>query len=342
MNFFITNTADAKWSDIIARSKQYDFFHTRCYHQLDKGGQPLLFAACSGAAFLALPLIVRTIPGTNLKDCTSAYGYCGPVSNVDFRDLPEEMFAHFRRELDQLFKKEKIITAFSRLHPIIMGDHLFSNFGTIRHVNKTVAIDLRLPGTEQTRRYRKSNKSEINRMRKEKKYLIKEAKSDDEIMSFVAIYHETMRRVNASAHYYFGYDYFYSLLNNSCFIAKLILATKDDRIIAGAIFTIAGNIMQYHLAGTADEYIRDAPMKLIIDEARLMGTRYGLEYLHLGGSAGDNDNDSLFLFKSGFSDIRFRSRVWQYIADEEKYQDLNKLFKGNSASPSNYFPFYRS
>ena len=54
-----------------------------------------------------MPLILRTIAGTDLKDCTSAYGYCGPVSNCDFKDLPEEMFVQFRCELQQFFKREK-------------------------------------------------------------------------------------------------------------------------------------------------------------------------------------------------------------------------------------------
>ena len=179
-------------------------------------------------------------------------------------------------------------------------------------------------------------------MRKENKFLVREAESQDEIRDFVRLYHNTMKRVNASGGYYFEYDYFYNLLNNPCFKSKLLLAKIEGRAAAGAVFTIAGRIMQYHLSGTADDHIREAPMKLIIDEARMMGNTMGLEYLHLGGSVGDKDDDSLFLFKSGFSDIRFQSRVWQYIVDEEKYRDLNTLFKGTSDQSSNYFPIYRS
>jgi|KBSSwiStaDraftv2_1062776.scaffolds.fasta_scaffold01194_19 hypothetical protein len=340
--FSIVNITNPIWTDLVAKSKQYDFCHTRSYHQLDKGGTPLLFVICDNACFLAMPLILRTIAGTNLKDCTSAYGYCGPLSNCEFRDLPKEMFVQFRCELQQFFRRENIITVFSRLHPIIMADEVFTGFGIIRRVNKTVAIDLTLPVAEQKRRYRKSNKSEINQMRKEKKFVIKEATSEDEIRDFVNIYHDTMKRVNASRGYFFEYDYIYNLLNNSCFKSKLLLAMTEGRAVAGAVFTIAGRIMQYHLAGTADEYIREGPMKLIIDEARMIGNAIGLEYLHLGGSVGDKDDDSLFLFKSGFSDIRFQSRVWQYIVDEEKYRDLNTLFKGSSDQSSNYFPIYRS
>src|SRR5687768_11932887 len=139
-SFSVIGITDADWPVIITQSHQYDFYHTQSYHSLEKGGDPLLFVARFGADFLALPLILRKISQTDYKDCTSAYGYCGPVSNLDFKDVRPEMFVYFRTELNRYFKEQNIVTAFSRLHPIIIGDELFSNFGTIRNINKTVAI----------------------------------------------------------------------------------------------------------------------------------------------------------------------------------------------------------
>ena len=341
-SFSVIGITDKQWPELIAQSKQFDFYHTRAYQSLEKGGDPLLFVARLGMDFLALPLIVRKIIQTDFKDCTSAYGYCGPVSNLDFKDFPPELFDYFRSELNRYFKEQNIVTAFSRLHPIFIGDELFSNFGTIRNNNKTVAIDLGLSLAEQVKQYRKSVKSEINQLRGRKGYKVIEANSEQDIRTFIAIHQDTMNRVNATKNYFFGYDYFYNFLNNKCFTSKLLLAVKEGEIAAGAIFTITDKIMQYHLAGTKEEYIPDAPMKLILDEARLIGNQSGLKYLHLGGSVGENDDDPLFRFKAGFSDIRFRSRVWQYIVDEEKYSELNKLFKPNVEKTGNYFPFYRS
>ncbi len=341
-SFSVIGITDEKWPELIAQSNQYDFYHTQAYHTLEKGGDPLLFVARYGTSFLALPLILRKISQTDFKDCTSAYGYCGPVSNLDFKDVPPELFAYFRIELNRYFKEQNIVTAFSRLHPIIIGDELFANFGTIRNNNKTVAIDLGLPPAEQVKQYRRSVKSEINQLKIKKGYKVIDANSEQDIKAFIAIHQQTMNRVNARKNYFFEYEYFYNFLNNKCFTSKLLLAIKDGEIAAGAIFTITGTIMQYHLAGTQEEYIPDAPMKLILDEARQIGNQWGLKHLHLGGSVGENDDDPLFRFKAGFSDVRFRSRVWQYIVDEEKYVGLNKLFKPNVEKSGNYFPFYRS
>ena len=111
------------------------------------------------------------------------------------------------------------------------------------------------------------------------------------------------------------------------------------KITAGAIFTITKKIMQYHLAGTTEQYIRETPMKLILDEARLLGNRLGMESLHLGGGVGGSDEDSLFKFKSGFSDKQCEFKVWQYITDITKYNELSKDIADKN---SNFFPLYRS
>lgn len=340
-SFSVIEITDKRWQEFIVQSRQHDIYHTQTYHLLQKEGDPLLFVAQYDHDFLALPLILRKINQTDFRDFTSSYGYAGPVSNLDFEDLKPEMFAYFRSELNQYFKERKIVTAFSRLHPIIVGDKLFENFGIVRNIKDMVAIDLGLPWEEQEKQYRESHKRKIRQLREKKGYLVREANSEEELRDFVGIYKENMKRVNASINYFFDYDYFYELLHNKSFSSKLLLAIKNGEIAAGSVFTIAGKIMQYHLNGTKERYLQEAPMKVIIDEARLIGNQLGLEYLHLGGSVGDIETDSLYYFKAGFSDTRFRFRVWQYVADEKAYDYLNQLFETHSKT-SNYFPLYRA
>src|SRR5690606_25754286 len=142
------------------------------------------------------------------------------------------------------------------------------------------------------------------------------------IERFIDIYYETMDRVNASSYYYFSRDYFHRFVHNKAFETKLLISKYQGKIIAGAIFTITKKIMQYHLAGTTNEYISLTPMKLILDEARLLGGQIGTEHLHLGGGVGGSDDDSLFRFKSGFSKNFKQFSVWKYVVDEEKYNLL--------------------
>lgn len=335
----VIESDNSEWTETIGKCNNFDFYHTQSYHQLDDKNRPVLLSLVNEGTIVALPLIIRSIPNTQLFDCTSAYGYCGPISNLQSKDIPVAHLEHFRRELIEFFKKSNIVSAFTRLHPLIYSEDFFTDFGSIRYLNKTIAIDLSLSPEDQRKQYRKSNKSELNQLRRKGFYVV-EAQTEHEIDAFIAIYNETMLRVNASSMYFFNREYFYRFLTSTDFKSKLLLAKFEDTIVAGAIFTITKGIMQYHLAGTASEYIKVTPMKLVIDEARLLGNELNLKYLHLGGGVGGSDDDPLFYFKAGFSGYFCQYKVWQYIVDERKYNDL--VTESNADRASDFFPLYRS
>lgn len=338
--FKAISSKSKEWSLILQKSDSYDFYHTAFYHSLDKEGEGFMLYATNEKDFIALPLIIRKIDGTIYSDATSVYGYCGPIASQDIKDVDVNLLEYLQNEITKYFTSSNIIAAFSRLHPLIEQKSLFNNFGEVLELNKTVSIDLTLPIEIQRRAFRKSLKSDLNQLRR-KGYTSVVAASKEEIDEFIDIYYETMDRVEATPNYYFSKEYFHNFLSNNEFSNKLILAKKDEIITAGAIFTISGNIMQYHLAGTRSEYSRDTPMKLILDEARMIGTEMELTDLHLGGGVGGHDDDSLFHFKSGFSKSFKQFSIWRKIFNQEVYDKLVKE-KGLENSDSSYFPLYRS
>jgi hypothetical protein len=338
-NFKVIKSDQKEWSEILSRSSFFDFYHTQSYNILENDGESLLFVASIENNFIAYPLILREIPNTNYFDCTSVYGYCGPISNLQHREINEALKLHFKESIMEYFQQNNIVSCFSRLHPVFENENILDDFGKTISLNKTIAIDLTIPLEEQRRKYRKSNKYEINKLKKEN-YVVEIAKTTQEIDAFVDIYTETMERVNATENYFFDRDYFHYFLNNPCFDSKLLLAKKEGVVIAGAIFTITNKIMQYHLAGTKYEYIRKTPMKLILDEARLLGNELNLDYLHLGGGVGGSDDDSLYKFKSGFSDKNFAFKIWQLIVNQELYDKLMNDKKVDKTS--SFFPIYRA
>jgi len=339
IEFSVIEVNDNQWSKVVKKCKKFDFYHTQSYHLLEKDNRPLLFSLKFDDEVLALPLIVRKIPKTEMFDCTSAYGYCGPISSVSLDLVSSEIILEFHKELINFFNKNNIIAVFSRLHPLNSKGMFFNEFGIVKDLNKTIAIDLRLTFDEQRKQFRKSNKSELNQLRRNG-YEVRIANSKEDIDVFIAIYNETMERVAAKQEYLFDDEYFYQFLNNTDFTSKLFLATFENKIIAGAIFTITNKVMQYHLSGTTQEFIRATPMKLIIDEARILGNELQLEFLHLGGGVGGSDNDSLFNFKSGFSKFECQYQIWQMIIDQNKYDEL--VIKNGLSTASNFFPLYRA
>ena len=335
-NFEVIDTDNPKWDVLVKSSFIYDFHHTSFYHKIDNIYTSIMFVVTDNEDFIVFPLVLRPIEGTPYFDLTSIYGYGGPITNRKDFTFSSDLIYFFRENFINYCKENNIISAFSRLHPLMDQEVFFSGMGEVSSLNKTVAIDLRLSPEEQKRQYRKSNKSELNQLRR-KGFYVEEAKNTEEIDRFIEIYYETMDRVEASPYYYFSKEYFHSFLNNDFFGNKLLLAKFEDKIIAGAVFTTTDKIMQYHLAGTTEEFIKVTPMKLILDEARLIGNDLSLEFLHLGGGVGGSDEDSLFKFKSGFSDLYCQFSVWKYIADESVYTQLSKDKKQSA-----FFPLYRS
>ena len=342
MKFEILDVSSQKqlWIDTLKKCKRYDFYHTATYHTIEEDTHTSqLFIASDDTQIIALPLIIRTIEGSEFKDATSVYGYAGPVASVDFDQLNPAFISFFKDQLKNYFTSEGIISVFSRLHPLIETNNFFNDLGEEVLLNKTVSIDITLEIDEQRRKYRKSNKYEINQLKK-KGFEVVEASSDQDINAFITIYTENMERVNATENYFFSKEYFYSFLKNEEFKNVLLLAKKDDVIVAGAIFTICNDIMQYHLAGTSEAFLKETPMKLILDEARLVANKLDLKYLHLGGGIGGTDTDGLFRFKSGFSDNFFRFSVWKYIHSQDNYKKLSEAVGADT--DSSFFPLYRS
>lgn len=327
-----------RWKEVLDKCKVYDFHHSAFYHKIDNNQECRLCVYTENDSFIAFPIVVRGIPETDFFDFTSVYGYAGPLTNQDIVEV--SFLQGFKQAFDSYCIDNNIVCGFTRLNPLIPNQkEILSAVGTVIDLNKTVYIDLTKSMDEQRKEFRKSLKSELNQLRR-KDYEVKEATTRDQIDSFVAIYYETMDRVDADKYYYFSKEYFYNFLENKDFDSKLLLAYQGGSITAGAIFTFSRGIMQYHLAGTKNEFIRETPMKIILDEARILGTSLNQNYLHLGGGVGGHDDDSLFKFKSGFSKDFAQFSIWKSIFNENMYNQLVKQ-RGLENSNSTFFPLYR-
>jgi len=311
----------------------HDVYHTYDYHNISCRSKdyPVLLKYQNLKTTILFPLIIRKIDNTNYSDITSSYGYPGPLCSS--KKVTKEEALDFSSQLKAFFKDFNIISVFSRLNPIIDNSDVLSQIGSIESLNQTVVIDLNLGLEQQRSQYRKSNKSEINQLRR-KGYEVHKANSDEEIDLFVQIYNENMDRLGASKEYYFNRDYFLRLLESKSFQTEILIAKNGNVVTSGAIFMICDKIMNYHLSGTSKKYLNDHPMKLIIDDARLLGNNLNLSALHLGGG-----NDSLFLFKSGFSESRLTFKIWKHIVDKKIYNQLSKNSKNKNKG---FFPEYRS
>lgn len=331
-------TTKHDWNITLSKVNSYDFYHTYDYHQLSKrtNEKSVLLVYQNDTVLIAIPLVLRPIEGTDYFDITSVYGYPGPVSKNITGDFDNQVFV---LELNKYFLNNNVVSVFSRLNPYINHQKkILKNMGKCVDLSSVVFINLTNNLDAQRSGYQKRIKTQINKARRLCN-IVKATKKED-IDAFIDIYYENMNRVNADDYYYFDKDYFYNFLKSSNFETDLLLAvTKDtNEIIAGVIFVKTNHIVQYHLAGSKSDFLNITPIKILIDEMRIIATKEGFKYLNLGGGLGSKE-DSLFRFKISFSKELKPFSVWKYIVNQKIY---NELTSSKNPMSTNYFPAYRS
>ncbi len=331
-------TSKQEWDNVLSKVDTYDFYHTYDYHIISKqeDEECVLLQFEKDNYLIAIPLIIRPIKGTDYFDITSVYGYSGPVSkNISYSFNNTQFITEFK---EYLFNK-KIVSVFSRLNPFINHQKdILKNLGDCEDLSSVVFIDLTNDIEVQRQGYQRRIKSHINKSRR--LCTIKKAQTQEEIEAFIDIYYENMNRVDAEDSYYFDKDYFFKFLKCNDFETDLLLAIDNEtnQYISGVMFVKTNQIVQYHLSGTKTDFLNIMPVKMLIDEMRILATNKGYKYLNLGGGLGSKE-DSLLRFKKSFSKELETFSLWKYIVNVDAY---NKLSSKNEVTNTNYFPAYRS
>jgi hypothetical protein len=339
----------AEWLAVLATSRQHDFHHLPQYHGVaeQRGeGAAQLFVYHEGDATVAIPLLLRSVDPTNpggWHDATSVYGYGGPVASHDF--VAPSVRRNFQEALAEELSRRRVIAVFSRLHPLIAQEEMLAGLGECRRSGETVSIDLALSDQAQLAQYNKSSRTTIRKLNesgfiglhdREKRYL----------PEFVSIYLETMRRAGAQSSYFFDEAYFRLLTRELAAVSHLFVVMKDGEIAAATLCTICDGIVQDHLGGTRDAFLKFSPDRLVVDVERTWAMKVGARVLHLGGGVGAQQ-DSLFRYKAGFSNRRHTFRTWRWILRPDVYEDFSEraarwnAAHGLYAIPGGYFPAYR-
>lgn len=340
---------EREWNRVLAQVAQHDFYHLAEYHRLaeERGeGTAHLFAYHDGAYTIALPLLLRPVEasgGEAWSDATSVYGYAGPLAS--HAGMPASVVRGFQRVLTEALAARRVVAVFSRLHPLISQCGMLAGLGDCRPEGQTVSIDLTLSREEQRAQYRASLKTRINKLRREGVVCRRDG-DKRHLPEFTDIYHQTMRRVKAHSSYFFEPEYFTRLASGLGPALELFVVTLDGVVIAGGLFTIRDGIVQYHLGGTCDGFLKLGPMSLLFDTVRLWANDEGARVVHLGGGVGSRE-DSLLHFKMGFSERRHTFSTWRWVVEPDAYRELcdrdarRNLERGVQWASGEFFPQYR-
>jgi hypothetical protein len=339
---------DPRWRHLLGRA-HHDFYHLPDYvvaTAKEEGGRPAAFYAESGDTQFLVPLVIRELPPSlgaplDWRDAVTPYGYSSPIMRGGNDAASMASFLEAFREVG---RKRGLVSAFFRLHPLLqLPDEVFTPFGHLEKSGVTVYIDLHRSDEELWSQTRRNHRVGVERLGRAG-YV---AALDDwgHYGEFIRVYHQTMRRVGASDFYFFSDEYFENLRSALGFRLYLctVLSPAGD-LAAGGLFCVTDGMVQYHLGATADAHLGVAPSKVMFDHVRRWAKERGSTVLHLGGGHGGRE-DSLFLFKAGFSPLRAEFRTFRMVLDEEKYASLEERWRescvGGSSDGSGFFPAYR-
>ncbi|ARV62590.1 FemAB family protein [Nostocales cyanobacterium HT-58-2] len=356
MNIQVIELENDLWLQTLQEIR-HDFYHLPEYVYLESKRTntiPEAILITEGEKKFFVPYLLRKcndilpeeVKSADIFDVISPYGYPGILLNqaaINTPGFPDAALDAMKQE----FHSRGICSAFFRLHPIL--NESFTKIfkaGTFTVNGETVSIDLRIANLwSQTR---KGHRSTINKC-KRLGMIAKIVPFQEYLDEFVAIYEETMTRVNATTGYYsFSSEYFNRMNDLLGGTLHLCIVEYEEQVACVGLYTECCGIVQSTLGGTRNHFVHLSPGSLETDYARYWAQERGNEFLHLGGGVGGSTEDSLYTFKSGFSQLSHKFLTLRLIINEEKYHHLVHLrAKLLEVTPSDllqsgFFPAYRS
>ena len=341
-----------RWTEVLAEVR-HDAYHLPAFAAFaarrQEPGDPRLYLVQDDAARMLVPLIVRGIPpsiagdGPPSYDATSSRGYPGPIVAVPGQGSESAFAERALEALGEHLRQEGVVCAFIRMHPLFpVPEDAFGRHGSLVDHGDSVFVDLGLSEEELMAQTRHGHRQDINRATR-LGYVARIDERWERFDAFVDLFAESMDRVGATAYWRLTRDYFVDLRDSLAGRIHLCVVEIDGVVASAGLLTEVDGIVEYHLAGTANEHVRASPSKLVVDFARRWAKDRGNRLLHLTGSL--RRGDSLSNFKTGFSPLTRPVCSWRFISDEPEYRRLVERWTirhGTVADAADgFFPAYR-
>jgi hypothetical protein len=295
-----------------AAASANDFFRSPQFLAAEGATDTLRISSPDRTALI--PLVVREIPGSELRDATSPYGYPGGTVEGDGAAPRSAEVDWSATALVSVFGRERLAAEPWLAGAAERSGVLVHDPARPRRVRARLAEQIRANardgwGTEVAQR-----------------------PTVDDVDSFALAYEQTMRRAGAAERYFFARSYFDAALAFER--SWLVVARRSGEFGAGAIAAVSDSVLHYFLGATLNDARRASPFKNVVaamldlaDELRLP--------LNLGG--GVAPGDGLEEFKRGFANSAMSWRTQEVVCDPTEYDRL-----APADAPAGFFPAYRA
>lgn len=329
-------------------------------YQKTYGYEPFLACYEDGEDFVIQPYVKRPLGGLPfLKeqdgreryfDIANAYGHGGPLAQCNDPDRAPQLLLEYDRRFTAYCAENKIAAEFTSLHPLLERQRLFLNLGLVSGTRQKeiVYVDLTGPEEEIWAGLRKDRKNSIKKARKNGVSVEKVELTPENLGVFNKLYYRTMERNGAADRWYFPEGYFkdsHEQLGKER--VSLFVAYVGTAPAAACILMHAFDTIYYHFTGSDERFFSYGAISLMVYEVALWARQEGYLRFFLGGGVSSSPQDSLFMFKSGFSKKTAPLFTYGRVHHKETYEHLcaikrehEKMTLGTEIE-SDYFPLYR-
>ena len=343
----ICSASDPEWDDLVEACSFHDAYHHADYHRAMAGnGRPILIAGGhEGAARWAMPLVLHPIadavPGADGHDAISVYGFTGIAWSPECE--AEYLWPAVWRDVGSALRNLGVVSAFLRLHPLDPFRGPWPDSSSLIEGGRTVLVTS-MRRDDAMIGYGKAHRYDVRRAVREG-LAVRWTQDASRLTEFLDIYEATMRRNEAASSYFFERDRLRQLVSSGRFTTWTGAVEEAERVLAMSLFLAHPPFAHYFLSGSRRTEHGSRPSKMLIHEARQFLGEAGCSVLQLGGGVGSRE-DSLFRFKSGFSDERTVFRSLRWVVDPSRYALVLKCWSGGHAAPDDlatgWFPAYRT
>lgn len=277
------------------------------------------------------------IPGTDLMDASSPYGYGGPVSSSSAPDFLAAAWAAYAAWMTQC----QVVVEYVRFHPMLANEGHYG--GSVSENRQVITIDLTHgdPEAGYAPRLRQGLKkaSRAGLVYRECNFAV-------EASRFGRYYRDAMKELGVDAFFQFDDGYFEALARSG--LARLGLCQAADSTdasegpwLAACLLLEGAGMREYHLAATTAAGRAVAAPSFVLHQGALAARRLGHQQLYLGGGSDTLPANALLFFKSAFSPLRLAYRTGSQVFDGVAYDELKRLHHEAWAAHPERPIFYR-
>lgn len=292
--------------------------------------EPIFLSYRESESFWLQGLHRSHVPGAALFDLQSPYGYGGPLGSTDDRAFISRAWAAYT----DWCREANVVAEFIRFHPVAANWRFYG--GEVRDDRSTVGIAVE-QGIDLLNSYTTRSRTAI---RKAQASGIKPVwlPVSGQIERFGNFYRNAMTVRGADSFYMFDDRYLSELAKVPGI--RLLVCFLDEEWVSAGLFMFGATTFEYHLSATTVAGRKLGATNLLIHEAAALAQSEGREWLYLGGGTDRREDNSLFFFKSGFSEHRLPFRIGFAVHDPKAYDGLRKAHNDSHEDLSRIL-FYR-